>query len=912
MNMESRRNFIRKSSAAAAGMAALPLLPGSAWAQSGGPGIGIVLEAGDAVAKLPSSRWAAEHLRDSLNSRGFSAHIFDAVEQVPAGQECILATGRTSTLAKQVLASGKLTVADTPEALGLARGRAGGREVLLACGSDARGLVYALLEVADRAQLASNATRTLRSIKPITERPANRVRSMTRLFVSDVEDKGWYNDRALWRDYLTMLAANRFNRFNLALGIGYDFVTDVRDAYFLFAYPFLVSPAGYDVKAVGLPDEERKANLEMLKFISEEAALRGLHFQLGVWTHAYKWTNSPRANYTISGLTDETQGRYSRDALYTLLEACPAIKGVSFRIHGESGVPEGSYDFWKTVFAGMVKTGRPLELDMHAKGMDQQTIDVAMATGLAVSVAPKFWGEHMGLPYMQSAIRRLEMPPRNAEQMTGLLSRSSGTRSFLRYSYGDLLTEGKKYSVVHRIWPGTQRLLLWGDPASAAAQGRLWSFCGSDGVEYMEPMSFKGRRGSGLPGGREGYADETLKTSGGGWQKYLYTYRLWGRLTYNPGAEPETWQRLLDNQFGKGAAAVEEALASASRVLPLVTSAYAPSGGNNTYWPEMYLNMPIVNTARRDLYGDSPSPRRFGTVTPFDPQSFAGVDEFAAELLKGGRSGKFSPAEVAAWLEELSATAAKKLAEADKKIALRTGAEYRRMALDVAMQSRLGGFFAWKFRAGVLYALFVQARHGPALEQAVAAYRKARGYWAELAEQARGVYAKDITIGPAEVLRGHWSERLPAIDADLADMQKKLDEFKAATPPPAGVANAKHVEKAMATVLHPPKAPTTRVEHAAPKPFKPGDVVSVAATANISRVSAMRLHYRHVNQAENWRVAEMETEGRRWSAQIPGEYTNSPFPLQYYFEVREKDVAWLHPGLGSMLVDQPYFVLRQG
>ena len=57
--------------------------------------------------------------------------------------------------------------------------------------------------------------RRLRSaINGGAERPANVIRSVTRLFTSDVEDKPWYNDREMWPQYLSMLAAQRFNRFN--------------------------------------------------------------------------------------------------------------------------------------------------------------------------------------------------------------------------------------------------------------------------------------------------------------------------------------------------------------------------------------------------------------------------------------------------------------------------------------------------------------------------------------------------------------------------------------------------------------------------------------------------------------------------------------------------------------------------
>src|SRR5947209_10202670 len=224
-----------------------------------------------------------------------------------------------------------------------------------------------------------------------------------------------------------------------------------------------------------------------------------------------------------------------------LLETCPVIRGVTFRIHGESGVPEAHYDFWKTVFEGIIHCGRRVEIDMHAKGIDQRMIDVALATGMPVNVSPKFWAEHMGLPYQQAAIRALELPPREPQD-EGFFAKSSGSRRFLRYGYGDLLAEDRRYGVLYRVWPGTQRLLLWGDPAMAAANGRAAGFCGSRGMEWCEPLSFKGRKGSGLTGGRDAYADAALKPAGDG-EKYLYSYRLWGRLLYNPDTPPEVSRR---------------------------------------------------------------------------------------------------------------------------------------------------------------------------------------------------------------------------------------------------------------------------------------------------------------------------------------------------------------------------------
>ena len=67
-----------------------------------------------------------------------------------------------------------------------------------------------------------------------------------------------------------------------------------------------------------------------------------------------------------------------------------------------------------------------------------------------------------------------------------------------------------------------------------------------------EPLHFKGRQGTGQPGGRCAYADRSLAPRYD-FEKYLYTYRLWGRLGYNPDTDPEVWRRALRREFGAAA-----------------------------------------------------------------------------------------------------------------------------------------------------------------------------------------------------------------------------------------------------------------------------------------------------------------------------------------------------------------------
>jgi hypothetical protein len=739
----------------------------------------------------------------------------------------------------------------------------------------------------------------LQPLRPHVEEPFNEVRSVGRLFVSDVEDRPWFENRAFWPPYLSMLAAQRFNRLHLALGIGYDSLEGVTDAYLLFAYPFLLSTPGYAVRAVKLAEEVRERNLELLQFISSQAVAHGLDFQLGLWTHGYQWPDSPHATYTIEGLTPQNHAAYCRDSLTALLRACPAVSGVTLRTHAESGVREGSYAFWRTVFEGAAHCGRKVEIDLHTKGLDQTLIEAALATGLPVRLSPKYWAEHVGLPYQQAAIRELEMPREHAHP-EGFSALSTGSRSFTRYGYADFLREDRPYSILYRVWPGTHRLLLSGDPATTAAHARAFRFCGGNGAELFEPLSFKGRRGSGIPGGRCAYADDSLAPSED-WQKYEYTYRLWGRLLYDPQTDPESWRRYLRSRFHTQAPFLEAALGKASRILPLVTTTHMPSAANDTYVPELYTNQPIADESAHHPYGDTPSPKVFANVSPLDPRMFSGCSSFVAEVLAQKRTGRYSPVEVAHWLDDLAAAATHHLALATRGDT-EGSVELRRVAMDVQIQAGLGRFFAAKLRSGVLYALHTRTGSRMALQRALQEYRHARALWAQVAQGPGKVYVSDITIGPLPHQRGHWLDRLPAMDHDIEVMARQL---QAAAP---GI-DSEHSAIPGLLAVHSRVGSACR--HVLPRHFirnAPLDVfLSVPAELHLE---AAHLHYRHVDQAEDYQVMQLDPHAGEYRASIPASYTASSYPLQYFFELQlQEHGTQLYPGFDSARTHQPYFVV---
>jgi hypothetical protein len=230
-----RREFLK-----VAGAASAATMAHGAMAQSG-RGCSIIIDGNDPVAGAPPVRWAAEQLRGALAAKGALCRILTSGERIRGAAFYVLvnSAGPAST--------GPTAPSNAPhlpawrpgeESFALTPGKFAGMPATFVSGSDVRGYVYGLLEMAERVRFAADARTALCSEFWSGRQAVGAIFAVTGQSVALGQD--------FWLGYLDLLAACRFNRFSLAFGLEYDFPRGVTSDYLHFPYPYLVNVPGYE------------------------------------------------------------------------------------------------------------------------------------------------------------------------------------------------------------------------------------------------------------------------------------------------------------------------------------------------------------------------------------------------------------------------------------------------------------------------------------------------------------------------------------------------------------------------------------------------------------------------------------------------------------------------------------------
>ena len=761
--------------------------------------------------------------------------------------------------------------------------------VLVLAGSDDIGLMYLLLDLARK--IREHGFSALRDIESDTESPQNRVRGMDRYLLGHLDNE-WFLSEDFWRYYLARLARARFNRFCLILGFD--------TAYMAPPYPFFLSVPGYEqVKAIRLSAEDMEKNLAALRRIGRLCHEHGISFALATWQQR-PWT--AEQDRLVEGLPEEEKalGDYCYAGLKALIAAVPEIDVVQFRVNHESGVGDqvSAADFWNRcadAVADVAKeTGRPLILDLRAKGLTDSMIAHAFSRGLQVEVPTKFWCEHAALPYHLSVMRSEE------------LAKLDNFNHSRRYSYANLLKKPRYFDVLYRLWNyGSTNLFLWGDADYARRFSKSCGLSGSAGFEVNAPLSLKYGHELSHKEPWHTFADPKLRS--GDWEdeRFWLWYTVFGRLGYDPDADPEIWAGEFRQRFGERAAPeAERALAAASRIVPLITTIHMPVHPSLRYWTELNTGWALFaeNNLNRMKDYDFETGITYGSTEPSDHGLFYGIDEYAADAAGNRLSGKYSPLQTAQRLCELAEETERGVAEATALTENGAAPEFLAMTVDTAMLCGLARYHAQKMRAALALAFWRVSGNPERLSDAAVLLDSAAAHWKALADLGLKAYHRDLNFSSAgsETRRGTWADLTCELEADQKTMAALLRE------------NGIEPRGTLYGDYRP--APVSGVEADFPEKIAAGRDLKIAAHPSgiCPADAAPVLHYRHTDQTEGlFHALEMTLEGDRYSAVIPGSYITGEWDLMVYVTVQEDSGSCaMFPGVYHPVYPYPYHVIE--
>ena len=751
------------------------------------------------------------------------------------------------------------------------------------------------------------------------------VRCVDRYLLGHLDDE-WFKDESFWRYLLERMAKNRFNRFCLILGFD--------TAYMSPPYPFFLKSSHYpDIYVKSLSEEGQMENLQALRQIGAMCHEYGMKFILATWQQR-PWTVEQEA--LIENLPEDvhTLSDYCYNGLKDLIRAVPEIDIVQFRVNHESGVGDqiSAEAFWNHCTDAVAdiaeETGRPLILDLRAKGLTDSMIDHAFERGLAVEVATKYWCEHAALPHHITIMRSEE------------LAQLDNFNHSRRYSYADMLKKPRHYDMIYRLWNyGSTNLFIWGGTDYARRFSESCKLSGSAGFQINTPLSLKYGHEKSHKEAWHTFAKEELRY--GKWEdeRFWMWYIVFGRLGYNPETKDDVWQREFSSHFGvETGMALEKALASASEIIPLITTVHMPVHPSLRYWTEMSTGWALFyeNNLDKPMNYDWQHNITYGTSEPSDHGLFYGIDEYAKDYTAGNMQGKYSPLQYVLWLEKMADDSEEHMKKAASSADYKETPELLAFAADIDMLAIMARYHAEKICAALALALWRETGKHGYLSDSYKKLTAAIVHWTNLAAKGKDCYYHDLNFSSAgsETRRGTWADLTCELEADL---QSLSDLMKSNQIQPA--------EKLYGSYLPGGEAVTGLPDgqdeqdfpgrknllnvigrmfwKEFPKSVPAGKDLCIEITAFEKPEADVILHYRHTDQTEGefhtlkmtpFERSESDQEilpGGGFKAVIPGEYITAEWDLQIYITSQgPAGTCFMFPGIYHPFYPYPYHVIN--
>lgn len=605
--------------------------------------------------------------------------------------------------------------------------------VVKVIGGGETGLAYGLFELLGQIESSREGVGVLEAIAPTSRSPELQVRSIN-LFLhnSDLEEE-WLYSREFWSRYFPLLAKSRFNFFTLTFAH--------QTAYFAPLFPFMIDVPGYEhVEVPSYTEEDKAKNLAMLTMVSEMAEQWGIKFILGIWQqHAHVYGDNMVVGLGYRDLFD-----YNPKALGLLLSKCPKIKGVQFRMNIEAGIKEDDQEeFFGGILPAIKNCGREMWIDLRAKGLREETIQTAERLDLDFVVSTKFWCEHMGMPYFATQI--------NPEDR----------RKYRRYGYWDLLRHDRPYEMIFRMWTlGSSKILLWGDLDYAGRFAKSCHLGDALGFEVCAPLSNKGY-GNWHGGQWHVIEDHSREHYQWEFERYWAFYMAFGLSGYSPEVGQPVFSGEFSRRFGDEASPhVQAAYRAASAIIPLITVAHAPSGGNFGHWPELDIG------GLTDAYVATPTG---------DEGRFYSITRYVDDYMAGRVTARLTPSATALRLTSLADSVVSSLDQAQAEMSdSDENKEFRLTCIDLNVTAGLARYHAARLLSGESFQFFRKSGERYYLLRAIRYAQNALYHWRKIVDLSDGVYYPYMVFNHPPGQIGHWKDELPLLAHDL-DRLEEID-----------------------------------------------------------------------------------------------------------------------------------------
>jgi hypothetical protein len=722
-----------------------PALPQNPAAQNHNVQVSLVVDAHLG----PAASHGLDKIRAALAAKRV---VYEEVAKPEAARGAtLLIAGLPSdtSAAANVLGSIKATVPTVPESLLIRTTSFHAKQAIIVSGSDDRGLMYGLLEVADRIGWTKGNAVPFSKVRNVTESPSVADRGVTIFTMQQRQFEDRLHDENYLAKYFDTLAKDRFN--NVQLLFAYE-----TNGYMCPVYPYFIDVDGFPgLKAVGLSAEQQQKNRADLHRFIRMAHDRGIRVTLGIWCHYFRfsqtWTpvdHSKPIPGTVSGLNDDNLVPYTRAALGQFLREYKEIDGAQLLMHNESGLKTGDMkEFWKSIYRVMKAAAPDIQYELRAKGISDDLVAYGQSLGLKIQVNTKYWSEQVGLPFHPTHIQELNQFER-------------------RHGYSDMLRYPRNYQLHWTLWTsGTTRILLWGDPNYVRRFAPTTHLGGVQGFEVMEPLATKM---AGHPQDLKPFdlLAPQYKYYEYEFERYWRFFQVFGRLSYNPDTPEDDLDHEFITRFGAATGPrVAKGLQRASEILPQITAYCLPADHFPTTrgWPE------------RQRQGDLPE---YVKAAPSDTEQFESIEDAADDIYLGRSSSKRTPMETSRWFAQAATDVRRFVAQAQSTAGANPGKEFTSTMVDLKILSDLADYHAHRIPAGLRYALFERTQDLNALDDAISYEKQATEAWARIVRDAGDVYNYDLMMGLPEFdLSGHWRDELLKLKAGVSALEKRRSEF---------------------------------------------------------------------------------------------------------------------------------------